>query len=181
MNGGSTFTTSMANAVFIMPKPSLLVEAINIIEQLFTEIERDATEGGQTFQDIQGDVYELLLSEIASAGKNGQFRTPRHIIKLMTELIDPQLGQRMTDPSCGTAGFILGFYQYILTTLVRRENPGRLVIDEDGFERATFSGLLTEQVKEILESTLYGFNIEAGSNVYQATDHFVENNIYKTL
>ncbi len=160
MNGGSTFTKSMANAVFIMPKPSLLVEAISIIEQLFTEIERDATEGGQAFQDIQGDVYELLLSEIASAGKNGQFRTPRHIIKLMTELLEPQLGQRMADPSCGTAGFILGFYQYILTTLVRRENPGRLVIDEDGFERATISGVLTEEVKEILESTLYGFDVD---------------------
>jgi len=160
INGGSTFTKSMANAVFIMPKPSLLVEAISIIEQLFTEIERDATEGGQAFQDIQGDVYELLLSEIATAGKNGQFRTPRHIIKLMTELLEPQLGQRMADPSCGTAGFILGFYQYILTTLVRMKDPGKLVIDEDGFERATISGVLTEQVKEILESTLYGFDVD---------------------
>jgi len=160
MNGGSTFTKSMANAVFIMPKPSLLVEAINIIEQLFTEIERDATEGGQAFQDIQGDVYELLLSEIASAGKNGQFRTPRHIIKLMTELLNPQLGQRMADPSCGTAGFILGYYQYILTSLVRMKDPGKLVLDEDGFERAAISSVLTEEVKEILESSLYGFDVD---------------------
>jgi type I restriction enzyme M protein len=160
MNGGSTFTKSMANAVFIMPKPSLLVEAINIIEQLFTEIERDATEGGQAFQDIQGDVYELLLSEIASAGKNGQFRTPRHIIKLMTELLNPQLGQRMADPSCGTAGFILGYYQYILTSLVRMKDPGKLVLDEDGFERAAISSILTEEVKEILESSLYGFDVD---------------------
>ncbi len=160
MNGGSTFTKSMANAVFIMPKPSLLVEAINIIEQLFTEIERDATEGGQAFQDIQGDVYELLLSEIATAGKNGQFRTPRHIIKLMVELLDPKLGQRMADPSCGTAGFILGFYQYILTSLVRLKDPGKLVKDEDGFERASISGVMTEQVKEILENSLHGFDVD---------------------
>jgi len=160
MNGGSTFTKSMANAVFIMPKPSLLVEAINIIEQLFTEIERDATEGGQAFQDIQGDVYELLLSEIASAGKNGQFRTPRHIIKLMTELLNPQLGQRMADPSCGTAGFILGYYQYILTSLVRMKDPTKLILDEDGFERAAISSVLTEEVKEILESSLYGFDVD---------------------
>jgi len=160
MNGGSTFTKAMANAVFIMPKPSLLVEAINIIEQLFTEIERDATEGGQSFQDIQGDVYELLLSEIATAGKNGQFRTPRHIIKLMVELLEPQLGQRMADPSCGTAGFILGFYQYILTSLVRSKDPGKLMVDEDGFERATLSGVLTEQVKEILESSLFGYDVD---------------------
>ena len=99
LNGGSPFTRSMANAVFIMPKPSLLVEAINIIEQIFDEIAKDAEQGGQAFQDIQGDVYEMLLSEIASAGKNGQFRTPRHIIKLMAELVEPQLGQRMADPA----------------------------------------------------------------------------------
>jgi type I restriction enzyme M protein len=160
MNGGSAFTKAMSNAVFIMPKPSLLVEAINIIEQLFTEIERDATEGGQAFQDIQGDVYELLLSEIATAGKNGQFRTPRHIIKLMVELLEPQLGQRMADPSCGTAGFILGFYQYILTSLVRSKDPGKLMVDEDGFERATLSGVLTEQVKEILENSLFGYDVD---------------------
>ena len=119
LNGStSPFTKHMANAVFIMPKASLLVEAINVIEQLFTEIEKDANEGGQAFQDIQGDVYEMLLSEIATAGKNGQFRTPRHIIKLMAELVAPQLGQRIADPACGTGGFLLGAYQYILTDLV---------------------------------------------------------------
>ncbi len=154
------FTKHMANAVFIMPKASLLVEAINIIEQLFTEIEKDASEGGQAFQDIQGDVYELLLSEIASAGKNGQFRTPRHIIKLMSELVAPQLGQRMADPSSGTGGFILGYYQYILTDLVRKADPAKLVVDEDGFERATMSAFLTEEVKQILEKSMFGFDID---------------------
>jgi len=154
------FTKHMANAVFIMPKASLLVEAINIIEQLFIEIERDASEGGQAFQDIQGDVYELLLSEIASAGKNGQFRTPRHIIKLMAELVAPQLGQRMADPSSGTGGFILGYYQYILTDLVRKADPSKLTLDEDGFERATMSAFLTEEVKQILAQSMYGFDID---------------------
>jgi type I restriction enzyme M protein len=104
----SPFTKHMANAVFIMPKASLLVSAINIVEDIFKEIEKDATEGGHAFQDIQGDVYEMLLSEIATAGKNGQFRTPRHIIKLMAELVAPQLGQRIADPACGTGGFLLG-------------------------------------------------------------------------
>ena len=99
LNGkASPFTKHMANAVFIMPKASLLVEAINIIEQIFIEIEKDAIEGGHAFQDIQGDVYEMLLSEITTSGKNGQFRTPRHIIKLMAELVAPQLGQRIGDP-----------------------------------------------------------------------------------
>jgi len=161
LNGAtSPFTKHMANAVFIMPKASLLVEAINIIEQLFIEIEKDAREGGQAFQDIQGDVYELLLSEIASAGKNGQFRTPRHIIKLMAELVSPQLGQRMADPTSGTGGFILGYYLYILTDIVRKTDPSKLIRDEDGFERATMSAFLTEEVKKILAQSMFGFDID---------------------
>ena len=156
----SIFTKHMANAVFIMPKASLLVSAINIVEEIFREIEKDATEGGHAFQDIQGDVYEMLLSEIASAGKNGQFRTPRHIIKLMAELLAPQLGQRMGDPSSGTGGFILGYYQYILSDLVRKTNPALLQMDEDGFERATISSILTPEVKNILEQSMVGYDID---------------------
>jgi len=158
--GVGNFTKHMENAVFIMPKASLLVEAINIIEQLFLEIEKDANEGGQAFQDIQGDVYEMLLSEIATSGKNGQFRTPRHIIKLMTELVAPQLGQKMADPTSGTGGFMLGVYQYILTDLVRQKDPSKLIKDEDGFERATMSAVLNEKVKSILQDSFYGFDID---------------------
>ncbi|RPH34579.1 MAG: SAM-dependent DNA methyltransferase [Bacteroidales bacterium] len=172
LNGGtSPFTKHMANSVFIMPKASLLVEAINIIEDIFKEIEKDASEGGHAFQDIQGDVYEMLLSEIATSGKNGQFRTPRHIIKLMAELVAPQLGQRVADPACGTGGFLLGAYQYILTDLVRkttllnkegRPKGGEVLLekDEDGFERATMSSALNEYVKDILEDSFYGFDID---------------------
>lgn len=156
----SPFTKSMSNAVFIIPKPSLLVEAINIIEQIFAEIERDASEGGHAFQDIQGDVYEMLLGEIATSGKNGQFRTPRHIIKLMAELVAPQLGQRIGDPACGTGGFLLGAYQYILTDLVRKKNPKKLVKDEDGFERGTMSAVLTQKVKKILDDSLHGYDVD---------------------
>jgi len=155
-----SFTKHMANAVFIMPKASLLVSAINIVEDIFKEIEKDATEGGHAFQDIQGDVYEMLLSEIATAGKNGQFRTPRHIIKLMAELVAPQLGQRMADPSSGTGGFILGYFHYILTDLVRKTNPALLEKDEDGFERATISSILTQEVKAILEKSMVGYDID---------------------
>ncbi len=123
LNGGaSSFTRHMKNAVFIIPKPSLLVEAIGIIEDIFLEIEKDTKEGGQTFQDIQGDVYEMLLGEIASAGKNGQFRTPRHIIKLMCELVAPQLGHKIADPACGTGGFLLGAYQYMVTQLDKKKD-----------------------------------------------------------
>ena len=156
----SLFAKHMANAVFIMPKASLLVEAIHIIEQLFEEIEKDATEGGQAFQDIQGDVYELLLSEIATSGKNGQFRTPRHIIKLMAELVAPQLGQSIADPACGTGGFLLGAYQYILSDLVRKKEPTKLTIDEDGFERAAISAILTQDVRTVLDQSFVGYDID---------------------
>ena len=161
LNGGSSFTKSMENAVFIIPKSNLLVEAIKIIEQIFIEIEKDATEKGQAFQDIQGDVYEMLLSEIATSGKNGQFRTPRHIIKLMTELVQPNLGQKIADPACGTAGFLLGAYQYVLTDLVRRTDESKLIKDEDGFERGTLSSLVNEEVKNIIQETLFGYDFEA--------------------
>lgn len=154
----SQFTKHIANAVFIIPKPSLLVEAIKTIEQIFIEMEKDAEKGGQAFQDIQGDVYEYLLSEIASAGKNGQFRTPRHIIKLMAELVQPQLGQRIGDPACGTGGFLLGAYQYMVTQL--HKDKSSLKPDEDGFIRSSVSGLLTEKVKDIIEKSIYGFDID---------------------
>lgn len=161
LNGGtSPFTKHMANAVFIIEKPLLLVEAIKQIEIIFQEIEKDAIEGGHAFQDIQGDVYEMLLSEIATAGKNGQFRTPRHIIKLMADLVEPKLGKRIADPACGTGGFLLGAYQYILSDLVRQKDPSKLVRDNDGFERGTLSAVLTEDVRKILEDSFFGYDID---------------------
>jgi type I restriction enzyme M protein len=154
----SSFTKHMANAVFIIPKPSLLTEAISSIDQIYDEMERDANEKGQDFQDIQGDVYEMLLSEIASAGKNGQFRTPRHIIKLLVELVDPQLGQNIADPACGTGGFLLGAYQYMITQLDKEKDNKQP--DEDGFIRSSRSALLTEDVKQILGRSLHGYDID---------------------
>ena len=102
INGeNSVFAKYMADAVFIIPKPSLLVEAVSIIDALYAEIEKQ-TQAGQTFHDTQGDMYEFLLSEISQSGKNGQFRTPRHIIKLMCELVSPKMGETIGDPACGT-------------------------------------------------------------------------------
>ncbi|OME91848.1 DNA methyltransferase [Paenibacillus amylolyticus] len=159
LNGDeSPFTHHMKNAVFIIEKPALLVEAISTIEEIFAEIEKDANRGGQAFQDIQGDVYEMLLSEIAAAGKNGQFRTPRHIIKLIAELVEPQLGNRIADPACGTGGFLLGAYQYMVTQLDK--NRRNLEPDEDGFIRNSVSGLLTKEVSDILNDSLYGYDID---------------------
>jgi len=159
LNGDeSSFTHHMKNAVFIIPKPALLVEAMSTIEEIFAEIEKDANEGGQAFQDIQGDVYEMLLSEIATAGKNGQFRTPRHIIKLLAELVEPQLGNQIADPACGTGGFLLGAYQYMVTQLDK--NKKKLKPDEDGFIRNSVSGLLTKDVSDMLNDSLHGYDID---------------------
>ena len=159
LNGGtSPFTKHIKNAVFIIPKPALLVEAIKTIEEIFEEIEKDTQEGGQTFQDIQGDVYEMLLSEIASAGKNGQFRTPRHIIKLMAELVEPKYGHKVADPACGTAGFLLGAYQYIVTQFDKKKTKSKP--DEDGFIRNSISASLTEKRKAVLTKSFFGYDFD---------------------
>lgn len=160
LNGAeSNFTHHMKNAVFIIPKPALLVEAVKTIDEIFEVMEEDA-EKGQALQDIQGDVYEMLLSEIATAGKNGQFRTPRHIIKLMADLVQPQLGHKIADPACGTGGFLLGAYQYIVTQLALKAGRTDLDPDEDGFLRTSVASGLTETAKSILEKSLCGYDID---------------------
>ncbi len=161
MNGtDSNFTHHMKNAVFIIPKPSLMVEAVKTIDEIFEVMEKDSKEKGQAFQDIQGDVYEMLLSEIATAGKNGQFRTPRHIIKLIADLVRPQLGQKFADPACGTGGFLLGAYQYIVTQLALTAGVKDLSPDEDGFVRTSVAASLTENAKAILAASLWGYDID---------------------
>nr|WP_244155422.1 type I restriction-modification system subunit M N-terminal domain-containing protein [Desulfatiglans anilini] len=146
----SNFTHHLRNAVFIIPKPALLVEAVKTIDEIFEIMEKDSQEKGQAFQDIQGDVYEMLLSEIAGAGKNGQFRTPRHIIKLMADLVRPQLGHRIADPACGSGGFLLGAYQHIVTELAKKAGAKDLQADEDGFVRTSVAAGLTEKAQAIL-------------------------------
>ncbi len=162
LNGSqSNFTKHMKNAVFIIPKPALLVEAVKTIDEIFQVMEKDSQEKGQAFQDIQGDVYEMLLSEIASAGKNGQFRTPRHIIKLMAELVQPQLGHRIADPACGSGGFLLGAYQYVVTQLALKHGSKDLLPDEDGFTRTSISAGLNEKAQAILNNSLFGYDIDS--------------------
>jgi len=162
LNGAeSNFTHHMKNAVFIIPKPALLVEAVKTIDDIFAVMEKDSQENGQAFQDIQGDVYEMLLSEIATAGKNGQFRTPRHIIKLMADLVQPQLGHRIIDPACGTGGFLLGAYQHIVTRLAINAGTKNLVPDEDGFIRTSIAATFDDKRQFILQESLYGYDIDA--------------------
>ncbi|AYZ67212.1 SAM-dependent DNA methyltransferase [Burkholderia multivorans] len=171
LNGAeSNFTHHMKNAVFIIPKPALLVEAVKTIDDIFEVMERDSKEKGQAFQDIQGDVYEFLLSEIATAGKNGQFRTPRHIIKLMADLVRPDVSAllrsspsrpyKVADPACGTGGFLLGAYQYLVTQLATESGTNDIATDEDGFKRTSKAATLTTAVQAKLASSLWGYDID---------------------
>lgn len=154
----SAYSKHMGNAVFIISKPSLVVEAINIIDEIYEEISQQEQKG-QGFQDTQGDVYEHLLAEITSAGKLGQFRTPRHIIQLICELVDPKLGDTICDPACGTGGFLLGAYQHILTAHTSKEHQ---TTDENGLTRGLLGDKLTDerQWKQLKEKTFYGYDMD---------------------
>ena len=105
LNGGTTFAEYMQDAQLMVQKASLLVSAVNMIDKL------PITEG-----DAKGDLYEYLLSKLTTAGINGQFRTPRHIIRFMVELLEPKPTETIGDPACGTAGFLVGAMQYLLET-----------------------------------------------------------------
>lgn len=157
-NGNAVFAEHMKDAVFIIPKASLLVEAVTIIDNIYNEIDREQKEG-QSFQDTQGDVYEYLLSEIASSGKNGQFRTPRHIIQMICSLIDPKLSEEICDPACGTGGFLLGAYQHILTQHTSDQYKEK---DENGIVRGLLGDKLTDerQWQVLKEKTFYGYDFD---------------------
>lgn len=117
---GNFYSQSMKDAVFLIPKPSLVQEAVKIIDEINLSLKNI---------DLQGDIYEYLLSEISQSGKNGQFRTPRHIIRMIVELVDPKIGNKICDPACGTAGFLIGAYNHILKENTDSEN---IEYDEDG-------------------------------------------------
>ena len=99
---GSTYANHMKDARFTIPTPALLAKVVDLIAQVPME-ERDT----------KGDLYEYMLGKIASAGQNGQFRTPRHIIRLMVELTAPTPQDIICDPACGTAGFLVAAGEYL--------------------------------------------------------------------
>ncbi len=98
----STYTQHMKDALFLMPTPRLLA---NVVDQL------DGID--MTDTDTKGDLYEYMLGKIASAGQNGQFRTPRHIIKLMVDMTAPTPKDVICDPACGTAGFLIAASEFL--------------------------------------------------------------------
>lgn len=98
----ASFNKFMKGATFMIPTPRLLTQVVELLD----EIPMDD-------QDTKGDLYEYLLSKIQTSGTNGQFRTPRHIIKMMVEMTQPTLSDVICDPSAGSCGFLLGAADYI--------------------------------------------------------------------
>ncbi len=98
----SLFSVHMRGATFGISKPMVLDQVIDKLENI-----------DMTMQDTKGDIYEYLLSKLEGGGTAGQFRTPRHIIKMMVELMKPTLEDKVCDPSCGTAGFLVATKEYI--------------------------------------------------------------------
>jgi type I restriction enzyme M protein len=98
----STYAHHMKDARFTIPTPGLLAKVVDLIDKVPMED-----------RDTKGDVYEYMLSKIASAGQNGQFRTPRHIIRLMVELTAPKPGDVICDPAAGTCGFLVAAGEYL--------------------------------------------------------------------
>jgi type I restriction enzyme M protein len=146
LNGGTTFAEYMSDAQLMIQKPSLLVSAVNMIEAL------PLTEG-----DTKGDLYEYLLSKLTTAGINGQFRTPRHIIRFMAELLEPKPDEVIGDPACGTAGFLVGVMQYLLETYT---SPAGVIVHEDGGK--TYSGdKLERHRKHIQRGMFHGFDFDS--------------------
>ena len=98
----STYADHMKDARFTIPNAGLLAKVVDMIDQVPME-ERDT----------KGDLYEYMLAKIATAGQNGQFRTPRHIIRLMVEMVAPKPADVLCDPACGTAGFLVAAGEYL--------------------------------------------------------------------
>lgn len=127
----TAFARYMKDAIFLVPTARVLVRVVDALDDLDLEN-----------KDIMGDVYEYLLSQIAQSGTNGQFRTPRHIIKMIVELMQPSLDDVICDPAMGSAGFITAAAQYIedhyATELLKAENKAH-------YANTMFTGFDTDQ------------------------------------
>ena len=101
-NGDSTYAQHMRDARFTIPTPALLAKVVDLLDHVPMED-----------RDTKGDIYEYMLAKIATAGQNGQFRTPRHIIQLMVEMTAPRPNDVICDPACGTAGFLVAAGEFL--------------------------------------------------------------------
>ncbi|MDD2907456.1 MAG: class I SAM-dependent DNA methyltransferase [Candidatus Gracilibacteria bacterium] len=141
----SIYADNLKDAVFMIPNASLLVTAVSIIEDL------KITEQNE---DTSGDIYEYLLNEISAAGKGGAFRTPRHIIEMMIEIVNPTKNDKIADPACGTAGFLINTYKHII-----KENTSKDGSFSDDFgTHYTADMFSNEDWKRVKENTLFGYD-----------------------
>lgn len=145
LNGGenSVYSKYMKDASFTIPTASLLVEAVKIINDMHIKEQN---------RDTKGDLYEYLLSQLQTAGKNGQFRSPRHIIRMMVEILDPRYGEKICDPACGTAGFLINAYEYILEFNTAKD------LVKAGYLAGDY--LNENQWRILREDTFYGYDFD---------------------
>ncbi len=139
----SIYSKYMKDSSFTIPIPSLLAEAVKIINEMHIKEQN---------RDTQGDIYEYLLSQLRTAGMNGQFRTPRHIIRMMTDIVNPKLGEIICDPACGTAGFLVSAYENIL-----RNNTSYEFVKEGNL---TGDKLNDKQWQILREKSLFGYDFD---------------------
>ena len=149
----SAFSTYMKDASFLIPTAKLLQKVVDMVSKLNLED-----------KDIKGDLYEYLLSKLATAGTNGQFRTPRHIIKMMVELMLCQTeitsDFKIYDPACGTAGFLINSIEYIKDN--RSEVLNDLTINE--FENLFYGNDFDISMARIASMNMMLHNI-SGANI----------------
>ena len=153
---GSLLGNFMKDARLEIVKPSLLVKAVEMIKQL--PLDRG---------DTKGDLYEYLLSKLTTAGINGQFRTPRHIIRAMVEMMEPNPArhERICDPACGTGGFLSSSYEYLLEKYSSLDSVHKeMVINQKGEPEAqyVYSGdLLNEYRKHVDYDMFHGYDFDS--------------------
>ncbi|MGB5631407.1 MAG: class I SAM-dependent DNA methyltransferase [Waterburya sp.] len=132
--GGTAVETAyarhMKDAVFLIANPALLTNVVTQIEQIPMED-----------RDTKGDLYEYMLSKLTTAGTNGQFRTPRHVIKMIVDLMNPGAREIICDPACGTGGFLVAAAEYLRDL---KDSGGNLVLNAPGnrehFNQEMFHG-----------------------------------------
>lgn len=129
----TAFAKYMEDAMFLIPTPQVLQKIITGLDDLY---EHDIAD-----LDMQGDLYEYMLGKLATAGQNGQFRTPKHIREMMVELLQPTPDDKICDPACGTAGFLVSSAEYI-----RKHYEDTMTAEQwEHFEGEAFTGFDTDR------------------------------------
>ncbi len=152
-NKKSAFARYMKNAQFEIPSDQKLVSVMEAMNEVYGIINEDGSDS-----DIRGDIYEYMLSKLSTSGNLGQFRTPRHIIRMMVELLKPGISDRICDPACGTAGFLIEAGKYI-----REQNPDLIFEPEKMayYNTELFTGYdIDTTMLEIAAMNLMQHNIE---------------------